>query len=155
MSRFQKFFTMVKPNINNSMLRGYPKARIPRQAQRINSINGTSQNAFIFNGISKLELILPLTRSYGPAIGIRKFWKLHLPTIKFHNDNLQVLVKHVDAQPDELAQVPVKLIAHNGTNKVEIDCKNKHYDDILTSVIEATNAKPVSENVLKSLYINV
>lgn len=145
---------MAKAKIANKMFAGFPSSRLLKQAARINKIHGDSLNAYVLPGVKKVDLVLPFTRSYRPAFGIRQFWKHHLPTLKFHNYETEFNVMKVQTESEtDLKNCPVKVIVHEDLNKHEINALDLDPNEILTKLVELTKAKPVPESDLKQLNI--
>lgn len=130
------------------MYRLLPKSSLSRQIGRLNLIAGTPQTAFKFGpNVKKIELILLEKNIMGPNIGLKKFWRYNLPTLKFHNDEVEFFCTRVRATTkDEIAIAPAKVIIHDSSNtKIELDCKSLDNETILENIVLATRALPVAE----------
>lgn len=142
----------------NKMFLGLPSSRLLRQATRINKIHGDSSTAYSFDPkFQKFELIFPQQRVHKPSIGIRQFWKHNLPTLKFHNFDKEFQVRKVATEsPEELAKCPVKLVVYDeNLNKFEIDCQGIDQSEILSKLIQQTDAKAVPQEELNALDIKI
>lgn len=139
--------------VGNKMFKELTSSRILRQVSRINQIHGDSSNAYVFNNVKKFELIFPVNRSYMESYGIRQFWKYNLPVFKFHNDDIDFIIKKVQTTDAELEKCPVKLVIHEDSQTKEIDCKNLEPSSILSQLLEITNAEPVPSSTLESLTL--
>lgn len=96
---------------------------------------------------NKVELIMPLNR-YLKSRGLRHFWKTYLPTIKFHNDDINFIVTRVTTSdpndPEQAKKVPVKIHLHNLNSPVkEINVDSVGVDAILDQFITSAEATPV------------
>lgn len=133
------------------MFKSLPKLRILRQIERLNLIQGTPRNAFRFNPdqVSKIELVLIQKNIHEPAIGLRKFWRENLPTLKFHNDDINFVVSRVQVKnKEEVKKCPIKIIVHQVTgDKIDINCAHLNQSRILSKLVKATNATNVSDIV--------
>lgn len=137
---------MAKSSRTCAMFKGLPSSKIWKQIARLNLIAGTPETAFKFDpSIRKIELFLIKQPVSGQAIGLRKFWRHNLPTLKFHNENVDFSVKHIVTETKEdIQKCPTKIIIHNEGSQVnELDCSNKHYSEILKEVVGLTKATPV------------
>ncbi|KAH6676058.1 50S ribosomal protein Mrp49 [Plectosphaerella plurivora] len=102
-------------------------------------------------------------------MGSRKFWREHLPRLKYHNPAIPMIVNRKDnnegaatmtiyfrnaataagetvnrIQPPSSAMDTSKAVAPAADERVvKIDMKNKHSDDILRQFMAETQAKPV------------
>ncbi|KAK6458385.1 uncharacterized protein RJT20DRAFT_31326 [Scheffersomyces xylosifermentans] len=128
-----------------SMFKDLPSSRILKQITRLNNIAGTTESAYKFDQskYAKIELFLQQRNIHGPAVGLKKFWRLNLPTLKFHNDDLQfVLTRIATESKADVAACPSKIIVHGVDPKdnLEIDCAGKHSSVILQELVKATGA---------------
>ncbi|ABN66944.2 predicted protein [Scheffersomyces stipitis CBS 6054] len=131
-----------------AMFKGLPSSRILKQITRLNAIAGTSESAYKFDAskYTKIELFLQQKNIHGPAVGLKKFWRQNLPTLKFHNDDIQFSLTRIQAETAaEVAACPSKIVVHSvdPASKIEIDCKGKHSSVILNELVEATKATNV------------
>lgn len=141
----------------SAMFKNLPKSAIGRQISRLNMISGSPETAFRFNpDIRKIELYLIKDSVLGSAIGLKKFWRQNLPTLKFHNQDVDFLVTRIKTQQKEdLLKCPTKiLIYYSNSNKSEIECSNKHHSDILKELVDATGAAPVPESEIPVMKRN-
>lgn len=130
------------------MIKNAPLSPILRQIFRLNQIAGTKENAFrIPPKYKKVELVMMSKQAYGPSIGLKHFWRNHLPTLKFHNDDVQFFTTKVKVSTkEEIAQAPSKIVIHDETgNKTEIDCMGDHHLEILKKFVAATASQPIDE----------
>lgn len=128
------------------MFKNLPASRILKQITRLNNIAGTTENAFKFSSkYTKIELFLIKDNIFGQAIGLKKFWRNNLPTLKFHNEDVNFVLTRINTTTKEdLAKCPTKIVIHdNADKKYEIDCANKLVSDILKEVVQVTEATPV------------
>lgn len=128
------------------MFQRLPTSSLAKQVSRLNLIAGTPKTAFKFGeSTKKIELVLLEKNIAGPSIGLKKFWRVHLPTLKFHNDDVEFFCTRVRATTkEEIAKVPAKIIIHDtSNNKTEIDCSSHDKDRILRKLVKATGASPV------------
>lgn len=145
------------------MIQQLPKTRIARQLARINNISNNPPAALkLSKNLSSVNLTFKF-KNNGGHMGIRKFWQLYLPTIKFYNPSLIVNVTRIslvekDSKLDKasmykiendlklIEKCPANLILNfnDGSSKT-LDCKNKHSDDILNEFKSSVDHEPVSE----------
>lgn len=94
-------------------------------------------------------------------MGLRKFWQTYLPTLKFYNEELQFSVKRIslsegvkdkekalqlETDRELVEKCPSKIVLqYADAKKVELDCKNKHSDEILSELIKISKAEKVPE----------
>lgn len=133
---------------NSAMFKNLPSSRILKQITRLNNIAGTPETAFKFNPkYTKLELFLIKHNVSGSAIGLKKFWRNNLPTLKFHNEDVNfVLTRITTSTKEDISKCPSKIIVYdNADKKYEIDCADRQVSDILAEVIKVTEASPVAE----------
>lgn len=117
-------------------------------------IAGSSKNAYrLGENTKKIELVLLEKNIIGPRTGLKNFLKLQLPTLKFHNDNVDFFCTRVRATTKEdIAKVPTKIIIHDASsNKTEIDCHSLDENKILKKLVAATGATPVPESEIPHL----
>lgn len=131
----------------NQMFKDLPVLRILKQISRLNLIAGNSSNAYKLGPqVKKVELILQEKNVYGPAAGLKKFWRKHLPTLKFHNYDTDISMTRVRSKPEEAAKVPAKIVVYDEAGqKQELDCKNLDESVILQKLVKLTQATPVPE----------
>lgn len=133
---------------SSSMFKNLPSSRILKQITRLNNIAGTPETAFKFSPkYTKLELFLIKQNVSGSAIGLKKFWRNNLPTLKFHNEDVNFVLTRINTTTKEdIAKCPTKIVVYdNASNKHEIDCADKQVSDILAEVIKATEATQIPE----------
>lgn len=147
---------MAKAKIANKMFPDLPSSRILRQVARLNKISGTPDVAYKFDPkYTKMELLLPQARNHKDSMGLRQFWKHNLPTLKFHNDDIAFQVKKIQTEsPEELAKCPTKLIVYENNEKVEIPCHNAESSEILSKLVQITNASSVPEEEIPTINVN-
>lgn len=136
------------------MFKNLPTSSLAKQISRINMIAGTPKNAYRFgDNTKKIEVILLEKNIIGPRTGLRKFLKLQLPTLKFHNENVDFFCTRVRAtSKDDIAKVPTKIVIHDASNnKTEIDCHALDEQKILKKLIKATEATRVPESEIPHL----
>lgn len=94
-------------------------------------------------------------------MGIRKFWKEYLPSVKFYNPDVAINVKRISLSAGETDKEKIKQLENDmklikqcpatitveyqdlQTPKVVLDCIGKHSNDILKEFVESTKAEPV------------
>lgn len=127
-----------------------PASKVAKQFARLNLIGGNSKTAFKIdsNQYPKVELLLAQSRGHGPSVGLRKFWKQNLPTLKFHNDDISFIVNRIQANDkSEEKLLPTKLVIYNANSeKHEINVANEHSSDILEKLVKFTNAQSIPES---------
>lgn len=138
-----------------------PRNRIGKQLFRLNQISATKKAAIrLPPSLKSVDLIFKKKNS-GGHMGLRKFWHNYLPTIQFYNQNLEINVKRIslsegetdkkkiselENNPVEIAKCPSKIVlSYNSGQKVEIDCKEKHSDEILESFSTTSAAEVVPD----------
>lgn len=130
-----------------AMFRDLPSSKILKQIARLNNIAGTPERAFKFDSskISKVEMFLIHKNVHGPSVGLKKFWRQDLPTLKFHNDDIAFVMNRISASTKaEVAKCPSKIVVHKTDGGViELDCADKHSTDILRQLAKLTGAKNV------------
>lgn len=138
------------------MFKNMPKSRLLKQIARLNLISGTPETAFKIDPTkySKIELLLAESRGDGKSVGLRKFWKHNLPTLKFHNDDIDFVVTRVAAETkDEEALVPVKLLVYGTAETKTFNVASEHSDNILEQLVKYTNAKSIPEEELPTIKV--
>lgn len=131
---------------STAMFKGLPSSRTWKQAARLNQIAGTPQTAYKFDPkYTKIELLLIQKNVFAPAFGLRRFWRQNLPTLKFHNDDVDfVLTRIATKTKEDLVKCPTKIILHHADGSVqELDCSNKHSNKILKELVALSEAKAV------------
>jgi len=130
-----------------AMFKDLPSSKILKQITRLNNIAGESHRAYKLDStkFSKIELFLIQKNVHGPSVGLKKFWRQDLPTLKFHNDDIGFVCTRI--QVDNKADVekcPSKILVHKTAGgAIEIDCLNKHSSEILKELARVTEAKNV------------
>lgn len=122
--------------------------KLLRQITRLNLIAGSPATAFRFGpSLKKLEVVIYSKNVMGHAAGLKKFWKLNLPTLKFHNDNVDFVVTRVrPTKREDFNTIPVEVRLHQQDGAVtKIACLNKDHEQILREVVESTGASLVPE----------
>lgn len=132
-----------------SAFRNLPSSPVLRQVARLNKIAGTPETAFRMDPLKvrAIELVLVQKNVHQPSLGLRKFWKEHLPTLQFHNNDVNFTMTRVKTQTKEdLAKVPALVVIHKiNDDKVVVNCLDRSPKDILRRVVHATGATPVPE----------
>lgn len=144
-SKFSPVSIMAKA-ASTAMFKGLPSSRIWKQAARLNQIAGTPETAYRFGPkYTKIELLLIQKSVHAPAFGLRRFWRQNLPTLKFHNDNVDfVLTRIATKTKEDLAKCPTKIILHHADGSAqELDCSNKHSNKILQELVALAEATAV------------
>ncbi|ODV82279.1 uncharacterized protein CANTADRAFT_31941, partial [Suhomyces tanzawaensis NRRL Y-17324] len=140
---------------SSSMFKDFPSSRILKQIARLNKIAGTSETAYKIDlsKFAKVELYLIQKNIHGPSVGLRKFWRHNLPTLKFHNSELPFVMTRISAEtPEEVAKCPAKIVVHgSNSEKFEINCANKHSSAILDELVKITGAVNVPEAEIPTL----
>lgn len=140
-----------------SMFKGAPSKPLLKQIYRLNLISGASTKAYKLDSskYKTVELMLALKSVYGPAAGLKKFWRENLPALKFHNEDVNFVVTRVRPNSDshqDICAIPNKIIVHDASgNKSEIDCKGKHASNILRKLVQLTNAEKVADSEIPRL----
>lgn len=149
-----EFFTAMAKVGSAAMFKGLPSSRIWKQQARLNQIAGSPSTAFKFDPkYTKVELLLIEKSVLAPAFGLRRFWRQNLPTLKFHNDNVDfVLTRIATKTKEDLAKCPTKIVLHlaDGSTQ-ELDCSNKNSSKILKELVKVTGATPVPEEEIPVL----
>ncbi|KAK6460948.1 hypothetical protein DFJ63DRAFT_212131 [Scheffersomyces coipomensis] len=128
-----------------SMFKNSPSSKILKQIYRLNLIAGNPENAYKLNPekYSKIELFLIQKNVHAQSVGLKKFWKDFLPTLKFHNDDIDFIMTRIKVNNKaEAAACPAKILVHGKDQKdnVEIDCANLHSSKILRQLVTKTGA---------------
>ncbi|KAK9496157.1 hypothetical protein V1508DRAFT_407828 [Lipomyces doorenjongii] len=120
--------------------------RFPRQVDFLASLSIGKGALRLPNNVEKMTLTFKKLNSYG-HMGARKFWRLYLPKIQFHNPNLPISVIRTEASTEaEHKAAPSTLtISFKDRTPVVLNFKNKHSDSILRDVVSATRAAPVKD----------
>lgn len=130
----------------HSMFKNLPTSKVLKQIARLNNIAGTPETAFKFpSKYNKIELLLIQKLVHGPSIGLKKFWRNNLPTLKFHNDETEFCLTRIKTKNKaDLEKCPTKILVHSQNNEViEIDCANKTAYEILKNLVKRTGANSV------------
>lgn len=128
------------------MFRGIPKLRLLRQVTRLNQILGTPETAYkLPSDVSKVELVLLSKNVFGPSVGLKRFWRQNLPTLKFHNVGVDFVMTRVRVtNKADIAKVPTKIVLHTRTGeKTDLDCSAQSNEQILKNLVQLTKAEPV------------
>ncbi|KAM9935082.1 hypothetical protein OXX80_004673 [Metschnikowia pulcherrima] len=127
-------------------LKGLPGHKILRQIARLNLISGDATTAYRFpSNIKKVEIISMKKAINRRFVGLNQFRKWNLPTLKFHNDDVDFVVTRVSpVSPSEYPKVPCVVRVHKDGGEVkDIDCDGTGHGGILKKLIAATNAERV------------
>lgn len=137
------------------MFKGAPSSPILKQIYRLNLISGTQKTAYRLGpDVKKIELFLISKNTYGPTAGLKRFWRDYLPSLKYHNDDVNFVVTRVRPETKEdIVKVPSKIVVYDANNKetTTIDCLGKHASNIFRKLKQATNATPVPESELETI----
>lgn len=139
-----------------AMFRAAPSSPILRQVYRLNLISGTPKTAYRLGPeVKKVELFVISKNAYGPTAGLKKFWREYLPTLKFHNDDVNFVVTRIRPETkEEIKKVPSKIVVYDANNKeTTIDCLGKHSSNIFRQLKKATNATPVPESEIETIKL--
>ncbi|KAF8252310.1 hypothetical protein K440DRAFT_633590 [Wilcoxina mikolae CBS 423.85] len=82
-------------------------------------------------------------------MGPRKFWRLYLPRLKYHNPEIQM-----DVIQNKTTGGPATLVVEFNDRKEVIDCQHKHENDIVKALFEITRAKPIPIDARDSILAN-
>lgn len=137
-----------------AMFKNLPTSKVLKQIARLNNIAGTPETAYKFDPkYKKIELLLIQKSVHGPSIGLKKFWRQHLPTLKFHNDDINFTLTRIHTETKEdLKKCPAKIIVYDEANqKIELECANKQASDILNELVKLTSAQPVPETQIPTI----
>lgn len=96
-----------------------------------------------------------LTLEYAAKIneghmGPRKFWRMHLPRLQYHNPDLQIRV----TQRTTIGGPAPLVVEFAGARKETIECQHMHENDIVKALFAMTDAKPVAVNEQDSADAN-
>lgn len=141
------------------MLSNLSSQRTLRQIKWINQILGNSKTSFKLNqNINKIELILVDKFQNQSSCGLKKFWKNNLPTLKFHNEKINFVLKRIflpKENDDKIVKIASKINVYNNDNTVQnIGCECKESEEILKELVLVTQATPVAENEIQLLNEN-
>lgn len=129
------------------MYRNLQGGVIPKQVARLNFIAGTPKTAFKFGPkYTKMEIFLINQTPQKASVGLKQFWRQHLPTLKFHNEDFQFIMKRITVENKaDAAKVPVRIDLYDAEDKkIQLDCSFKSELDILQEVLSKTEATPVA-----------
>lgn len=129
--------------------------RLMRQITRLNLISGTPATAYRFGlGLKKLEVVIYSKNILTHAAGLKKFWKLNLPTLKFHNDNVDFVVTRVrPTKREDFNTIPLEVRLHQQDGQVtKITCTSKDNETILRDVVASTGATPVPVEEIPTVH---
>lgn len=142
--------TMLGPAL---MFKDLATGPLARQVARANLISGSPQTAFRFDTsrIAKIELLLVQNIHHKPLTGLKKFWRYNLPTLKFHNDEIDfVCTRYKLDSKQDIPSVVSRIRVHNRDGKtIPIECQNQDNSQILQLLVAATEAKPVHESEIR------
>lgn len=132
-----------------AMLKTLPRSAILKQIARANAIAGSPATAFRLDPklVSRVELVLVQKVHNYASSGLKDFWRQNLPTLRFHNDDVDfVLTRYGISSKEELAKIVAKIIVHSPDGStLQINCANVDAPGILDLVVKATNAVSVPE----------
>ncbi|OBA24085.1 hypothetical protein METBIDRAFT_30437 [Metschnikowia bicuspidata var. bicuspidata NRRL YB-4993] len=79
------------------------------------------------------------------SIGLNHFWKWNLPTLKFHNENIDFVVTRIQPETDEdYPKIPSAIFVHKAGDKMtRVECNGKTHEWILKNLVSATGATRV------------
>ncbi|KAK9333779.1 hypothetical protein V1520DRAFT_331726 [Lipomyces starkeyi] len=120
--------------------------RFSRQVEFLTSLSIGKGALKLPSHVESMTLTFKKLNSYG-HMGARKFWRLYLPKIQFHNPNLPISVIRTEATTEvEHKAAPSTLtISFKDRAPVVLDVKNKHSDSILRDFVSATSGEPVKD----------
>ncbi|KAG7192152.1 uncharacterized protein KQ657_002517 [Scheffersomyces spartinae] len=128
-----------------AMFKNLPASRILKQIERLNLIAGTPENAFKFQpNVKSIELFLLKAPVQGPHIGLKRFWRQNLPTLQFHNPDVDFIMTRIKVEDKaDLKKVPARVvISGEGESKV-LNCLEKSQQQILNELVELTGATSI------------
>ncbi|CAK9442148.1 uncharacterized protein LODBEIA_P58910 [Lodderomyces beijingensis] len=124
-----------------------------KQIAKINTLRGTPETSFKFDASKYKEFEMFIYHQtpvvYKPAHGIRSFWKKSMPTLRYHNPQIQVTVNAVVVDDEkDLVKIPLKLKihGHKPEDNAVIDCASKSPSQILAELVELTNARRMTQD---------
>ncbi|KAK9241027.1 hypothetical protein V1525DRAFT_393488 [Lipomyces kononenkoae] len=120
--------------------------RFPTQVAFLTRLSTGKGALRLPSNVENILLEFKKLNSYG-HMGARKFWRLYLPKVQFHNPNLPVSVVRTEATTEvEHKAAPCTLtIAFKDRSPVVLNIKNKHSDSILRDFVSATRATQVKD----------
>lgn len=131
----------------NQIASKLPTSRILKQAARLDIISGAMPPARAYklgDAVKKIELVMISKNVYKGDAGLKYFWRIDLPVLKFHNDDVEYVVTRVRASKEEIPQVPCCILVHEaGGNVQKIDCRNHFHSEILDKLVAATGATEI------------
>ncbi|KAI3405134.2 MRP49 [Candida oxycetoniae] len=126
--------------------------KITRQIKRVNNLRGRPSSSFKFDASKFKEFEFFIYHQnpyiYKPASGILRLFETALPTLRYHNPDVQFTITKVEVNdPKELLELPlmVKIYGENPENVQTIDCTNKPPHQILNELVELTNARKLKK----------
>lgn len=132
------------------MFKELPTGALTRQLARVNLIAGTPSTAFRIDSqrTRRIELLLVHGLHHKPLAGLRRFWRYNLPTLRFHNDDVDfVCTRFTVGSKEEIPKIVTRINLHDANGKTTpVDCRNKSNVEILDLVVKATGAVPVPES---------
>ncbi|CAK7903105.1 hypothetical protein CAAN1_16S01134 [[Candida] anglica] len=138
------------------MFKNLPKSRLLKQAARLNMIAGSAENAYKFGPkFTKMEIFLINQTPQKASIGLKQVWRQHLPTLKFHNEAFEFVLKRVNvANAEEAEKCPAKINLYDASNnKTELDCRYKSESEILQEILKVTGATAVKPEDIPKVEI--
>lgn len=133
-----------------------PTNKILRQIARLNLLAGKPQLAYKFDDKYKaLELIVLSKNNYLKTAGIAKFWKYNLPILKFHNDDLDFIVKRVRPETkDDIKNFESALVVRSTDSEpIVIKCNDKSPGRILEELVKVTNARQLKQSEIPLIEV--
>lgn len=125
--------------------------RLLKQIDRVNKLRGTPETSYKFDAskIKEVELFVYRQKPivFQPAKGLKSFLKDSLPTLRYHNPDIQFTVTNIKAElEDELKKIPLKLNikAHNESDSSSIECANQPPHWILSELVKRTKARQMT-----------
>lgn len=128
-----------------AMFKNLPSSRILKQIERLNIIAGTPENAFKFNpNVKSVELFLLKAPVQGPHIGLKRFWRRNLPTLQFHNPDVDFVMTRIKVEDKaDLKKVPARVVVQADGEPKVLNCLEKTHEQILSELVQLTNATSV------------
>lgn len=129
--------------------------KLLKQITRLNQIAGLPETAYRFGpNLRKLEVVIYSKGILSHAAGLKKFWKLNLPTLKFHNEGVDFVVTRVrPTTREDFNKIPLEVRLHQEDGSVsKVDCVNKDNSAILREVVELTKAEQVPEESIPVVH---
>ncbi|KAI5960744.1 MRP49 [Candida pseudojiufengensis] len=131
-----------------------------KQIKKVNRLRGEPKNSYKFDPTKykEIELFIYHQRPilYKPANGIRYFWKESLPTLRYHNPEIQFTVNNITIEQEEdLSKLPLKLKIHGINSKDDslIECASKPPHKIFSELINLTNARQMTVDEIPKIEL--